>query len=1319
MSQIGSIHLNAGKKTNIAFSQYTAYDLLKDWPGNLAPNNIILCSPVKSDGGNNFIDAGSYALVATDSEGNPVRLTYTLVEGNGLVVNSVNHDDFSYDTMSLEIDHDSLMTNAWDELHVAKSNIIDNNTLMVNAPVSEDYIEFYVDQYEQQRPRTRIGVMTANLDKASDMSYGIVRGDGTTINIENGVVTVNTQNLDYVDDANNISGIVRFNPDITDDYDWRTVEASNGVLRVVTYNLDRATAEQVGVVKPDMVTTMSMPSGDLTVITAGLDKATSSTYGIVKPDNYTVKIQEFNVDDGVSEIPGILTVDARNLSGATNEEYGVVKLDSYSLSVNSGGFTQVNRFHEIVAILDRYMDDYNYIISRLINHENRISALENAAAAEYIYSFNNYGNSTTTLAEPYWDDATSNVISESELKTAVFSINTNCPFHVSFEFEDNSNVTPQITLQTVRLGNGPAIEASALQNYNFSSTNMNESTLSFTFNCRNYASSTDESFILTTVIVKVSSINDSSIYKIGSHIFKRWNINKYKKAEKPTPVFRYIPNETVTHEYFGPYLQYYTNGELQAHTASFVNSNEQNYATQISESATAITTPRDTIYQYPTNNQAGLVSYQVSYSADLGTYVYITAYQLARTSYNFKFSTMVIDKKTTSNSVQAIDNEGNIYNTWYDQLDENKNKYIPITDDNSLIFDFDAGQWVDNENSLKQTISTQTEYLISYGSSPLRNMQGSQIYAYGVTATVETYTRPKTGSGIDGEWQNGANRGTSSTDTETVQSNPNWFSYNISTLASNTGNYNILTLGSSIPLSNVDRKATITLRANNIENTNNTDPRVQNIASMASTCGFSQTLKFSLIEDLELPTPQVSINAVCKNDPASPLEFNVVRSADSIVNDDNWKVKVKYSFVKSAGSSPDITGQEEQSQNSGSNSKGNTRGDTGQGNDTPEQAPTEVELTMVIPAAETSYTWTINSLQSDTDKKKYLLSTTLYNYYYNNDTNFNDVYTIMFTAPDYESLHVETQDYITGFASETVDLTGANVVGLPRVYGSWPINLNQTPANTTLSFGNAEIRNISVGTWGDDFLDIDFTIRPGSTTRLTNSTIQSVGTPDIVFYNGNTPIHWSNYYNRCRVDCGAWTASGCTVKIKLDQKKADNDNLQATGFKRDQMSNGQIMVGLGSPLLTTNTASNTNSGNTVILAMAIVTTGHDSSGHTAQQNTALGNQHPLMTSMTGIKFYFKLTATATGKTCSTDFAPTMSGSLSSKMPLNATFNHGGSSNVQVSNALYSSHIGVTQQEQAAMAQEQSAGTSISDLANEIAHLQQEISNMQNQQTNNM
>ena len=532
-TQLGLTRQNYGKRYNIISTHLSGPEILND--ENLVGNSLIISSPVVA--GNATIEdksgmQESHSLFFTDYNGNPARLTYTIMPGNGLVVNAygmngINTDlderIYSYDTLSLEIDKDSLQTiSLTGQLHVSKPDIIDNYTLMVTQ--------------ELNSPHSYISVITANLEKATSIKYGIVRGDNNTISANNGILTVNTENLQYVDDSLNHSGIVRYNPDIEGEYDWRTIEANNGVLRVLTYNLDRATASVVGVVKPDTVTTYTEFDGTLSVRTAGLEKASYNvqtgemTYGIVRPDNHTVEATN-----------GVLYANSRNMTPTgfdTNgdPQFGVIKLDSYSFGITRANVTYVNRYPEVIAILDRYLEDYTYIMNWLVDHENRITALEKQSV-EYIHSFNNYGTTITTLDQPVWDPAAHVVHSEEKHYSVQFSISTNCKFHISIS--DLNNVSRPITLHSVKFGDNPPVSGSGISNYMFESTNLNESTLNFDFLCDNYTSESPESNTATTIKIRVSSINDASIYKEGIHVFKRWNTTAFIVDDPVEPEITY------------------------------------------------------------------------------------------------------------------------------------------------------------------------------------------------------------------------------------------------------------------------------------------------------------------------------------------------------------------------------------------------------------------------------------------------------------------------------------------------------------------------------------------------------------------------------------------------------------------------------------------------------------------------------------------------------------------------------------------------------------------------------------------------------------
>ena len=182
-SYLGLTYNNYGKKYGVISTHLSGPEILED--ENLVPNALIISSPTNGDFNGSLSDAkgdnSSHAMFFTDYKGNAVRLTYTIKPGNGLVVNAYLNDNgvttlsthpYTYDTLTFEIDKDSLKTITTNgQLQVSKPDIIDNYTLMVSQ--------------ELNTPHTYISVVTANLEKATDVKFGIVRGDNVTISANN------------------------------------------------------------------------------------------------------------------------------------------------------------------------------------------------------------------------------------------------------------------------------------------------------------------------------------------------------------------------------------------------------------------------------------------------------------------------------------------------------------------------------------------------------------------------------------------------------------------------------------------------------------------------------------------------------------------------------------------------------------------------------------------------------------------------------------------------------------------------------------------------------------------------------------------------------------------------------------------------------------------------------------------------------------------------------------------------------------------------------------------------------------------------------
>ncbi len=222
-TQVGNTTKSFGKEYNISTTNYDGNRLLNT--EDLRENSLIVSAKVD----NNLEDIGSYSLFFTDADGKAVRLTYTLQPGGGLYP-----DPNDGDVLRMVIDNSSI-TSDGDELYVNKRNIIDNDTLTVNATVGDN------------AKRGRIGVVTENLEKATNMRFGIAKADEYTTRISSpGKISVVTQNLETVDDAENRDGIVGHISEM-----FRTIEAVDGKLNVLTYNLDHASYESFGIAKGD------------------------------------------------------------------------------------------------------------------------------------------------------------------------------------------------------------------------------------------------------------------------------------------------------------------------------------------------------------------------------------------------------------------------------------------------------------------------------------------------------------------------------------------------------------------------------------------------------------------------------------------------------------------------------------------------------------------------------------------------------------------------------------------------------------------------------------------------------------------------------------------------------------------------------------------------------------------------------------------------------------------------------------------------------------------------------------------------------------
>ena len=553
-TQLGNITKSLGREFGIIMSNMAGNDIFSN--SSLRENSIIVSSPINSE---TLEDKGTYNIFVTDGDGKPIRLSYTIQPGNGLI--TINNGDvikMSIDGES-ELGKGSICVDGNGTIFVNKHNIIDEFTLKVNPS-------------NVGKLNGEIGVVTSNLDKSSDISYGISKSDTETNTTYidpryPGQIRVNTQALDTVDDESNRDGIIKHSSVMS-----RTIKAENGKLEVLTYNLTIASKDNLGVVKVDDKTIYSN-NGTLNVLTEGLEHSSKDKYGISKGDEKTITSKD-----------GVLSVNTQNLDKASTKIYGTVVLDENSLEVDENtGVTKVKDYSYLSSLLITNPNEHAEFSKEIDDLKNRVFRLENMKVEE-IDVFEPDGETITVLPKPTLNEQ--NQIEDLVItKTIPFNIKSNCDYYLKVEYKLNEN--PAIRVVSVKVGDGNEI-------YNFSTekfeaTNNKTTTLNITFEIKNY-NNDDVLYAVnnTTAMITVCSINDANIRRVATHTFTRWNNNSFKPVKEPeiTPDDPSIPitSNLIIHK---------NSGQL-----SYFDSNVENYIDHTGA------------YSYHTNT----VSYQSSYN---------------------------------------------------------------------------------------------------------------------------------------------------------------------------------------------------------------------------------------------------------------------------------------------------------------------------------------------------------------------------------------------------------------------------------------------------------------------------------------------------------------------------------------------------------------------------------------------------------------------------------------------------------------------------------------------------------------------------------
>lgn len=472
MSKLGNIQESYGKPIIIAVANTNSSTVLGSTA--LPKNALIISSPLTEDSQGNVYDLGTYNMIMTDNYGNPVRLTYTIQQGNGLNVDSSNTD-----IIRLDVDKNTLITNDYGKLTINKYNIIDNETLIVN---NSNKLEVNVD----------------NLTHASIDSLGVVKIDNETIKTTTtGQIYVETENLDRAND--NQYGVV------TSDNNTVHID-SNGILSVNTQNLTKATTSSLGVIKLDGKTIKSK-NGVIYVSTEDLMPATQYNRGVAKVDGSTL-----------SAVAGVVSVNSSELTHASNEQFGVVKFDSSIVLEN--GIVSIKGYNDIVTSVETEKT----LLSELQNSVTELQDLiinNSFTVKGGIYALSCNDTTITNLVKPEYLEEPVNM--KTQHVYVSMNIITDCDFNISVLYENNE--TPAVELSQINYNDEFSFQGyeGLLQTY--PTTNKKQKRVILLFNCKNFKASAGKYEKTTKITITISSVKDKEIKKSLLYSIVRYNSN--------------------------------------------------------------------------------------------------------------------------------------------------------------------------------------------------------------------------------------------------------------------------------------------------------------------------------------------------------------------------------------------------------------------------------------------------------------------------------------------------------------------------------------------------------------------------------------------------------------------------------------------------------------------------------------------------------------------------------------------------------------------------------------------------------------------------
>lgn len=478
MSKLGYISQSYGKEFKISVANTYSYNILSG--NNLPANTLIISSNIDDDGN----DTGTYSMIVTDYLGTPIRLTYTIKEGNGLYY--IPEED----SLKLNIDNDTIITS--------------DGKLSFN-------LYSHLSDYFNIDENGNISINENRIPNSSLNEYGISSIDGRTIKNDEDKIYVDTSNLQYSNNSTEQYGIVIG--------DGKTLYTDNGKISLNINSLKKSSSEDYGIVKGDN-DTINIEDGIISVNTERLDKADSLKHGIAKPDMSTVIFNENNS----------ITVNESSLSLASPISYGVAKIDSNSINIKDNKISMKDYSYIKESIIS-YQNIFNNYKDKITEYNEYVSNGNVLFKEDDIQLFSINESSVMEINKPKFEEEVVNM--PMQYVSFEFDIITTCDFILNATFEEGTNEAPNVDLIEVKYDEKDyKKDESMTPNTVYKSTEGLLKKLMVKFSAKNFRNSKKGESIITSIKLTISNKENHLKQKSEKLSIVRYNSLYNKEEEK-------------------------------------------------------------------------------------------------------------------------------------------------------------------------------------------------------------------------------------------------------------------------------------------------------------------------------------------------------------------------------------------------------------------------------------------------------------------------------------------------------------------------------------------------------------------------------------------------------------------------------------------------------------------------------------------------------------------------------------------------------------------------------------------------------------------